>query len=137
MVHPSPSGRPSSILGSLLLKKCASPDTFNVYNTKGSARRRGISKGKTDKKPLSHTREPSKTSKTVQSNSSSLVRNNAASGMQASIMQTTKSAQLITQGILNSRLAQATNSSHSRPAGPMISRNMAANRGSNTAGKIQ
>ena len=132
MVHPSPSGRPSSILGSLLLKKCASPDTFNVYNKKGSARRRGISKGKTDKKPLSHTREPSKT---AQSNSSSLVRNNAASGMQGSIMQTTKSAQLITQGILNSRLAQATNSS--RPAGPMISRNMAANRGSNTAGKIQ
>ena len=80
MVGPSPSGRPSSILGSLLLKKCASPDNFNVYNKKGSGRRRGISKGKTsEKKAVSHTREPSKT---AQSNSSSLVRNSGAGGMQ-------------------------------------------------------
>ena len=43
---------------------------------------------------------------------------------------------MITQGILNSRFAQAT-TSHSRPGGPMVSRNSAANRGAHTAGKIQ
>ena len=74
MTGPSPSARPSSILGSLLLRSSASPDAFNVYNKKGnSGRRRGNSKGKTfEKKATSQGREQCKT---AQSNSSSLVRN--------------------------------------------------------------
>ena len=74
---PSPSARPSSILGSLLLKKSGSPDAFNVYNKKGaSGRRRGASKGKTsEKKATSQGREPPKT---AQSASSSLARGGAA-----------------------------------------------------------
>ena len=109
------------------MKKCASPDAFNVYGTKGSGRRRGLSKGKnTDKKAASHSRVPQKAPST---GSSSLIR---ASPLQKPGLEQTKSMNTITHGIFAGQQTVA-----SKPSGPMISRNMVANRNTSTQGKIQ